>query len=204
MPEIAMIEVEKKFVLNKENTERLIQGAMFLTEKVFTDTYYDTDDYALTGKDIWLRARNGKFELKTPLQQNSERIADQYVEIEDDNQIREKLGLPKGSDLLQDLQKAGYEEFCMCKTTRKKYKREPFIIDLDMVEFENFVYHIGEIELMVEKPSEAPAAAQQIIEFAKKQKLTLAPVRGKVVEYLKQRRPEHYEALVKNGVVKEI
>ncbi len=199
-----MIEVEKKFVLTKENTERLIQGAMFLAERVFTDTYYDTDDYALTRKDIWLRTRDGKFELKIPLQGNSERIVDQYVEIEDDNQIRRKLELPKDSDLLRDLQKAGYKEFCTCETTRKKYKREPFVIDLDIVKFENFIYHIGEIELMVEKPSEVPAASQQIMEFARKQKLTLAPVRGKVVEYLKQRKPAHYEALVKNGVVKEI
>ena len=37
-----MIEVEKKFILNEQDKERLTKEAQFLNERVFTDTYYDT------------------------------------------------------------------------------------------------------------------------------------------------------------------
>jgi len=198
-----MIEVERKFILTKENVDSLTKNAEFLREVVFTDTYYDTPDYKLTTKDIWLRARNGKFELKVPLHKNTERIAEQYKELETEDEIRKELKLP-GKDFAEDLQKSGYLEFCTCKTIRKKYKNEQFTIDLDQVEFENQVYHIGEIELMVEKEADMEQALKQIAEFARKQKLTLAPVRGKVLEYLRLFKPKHYEALITAGVVQEI
>jgi len=38
-----MIEVEKKFILNEQDKERLTKNADFLNERVFTDIYYDTE-----------------------------------------------------------------------------------------------------------------------------------------------------------------
>lgn len=194
-----MIEVERKFIINKENVDSLTKNAEFLREIVFTDTYYDTPDYKLTTKGIWLRKRNGKFELKIPLG-NREQI-DQYEEIETEDGIKKELKL-NGKDLSEGLQKSGFKEFCTCTTARKKYKNGQFTIDLDKVEFENQTYHIGEIELMVEKESEMEKALQQISEFAKSKKLTFEPVRGKVVEYLKRFKPEHYKALLNAGVIR--
>ena len=46
-----MIEVEKKFQLSGEEKQRLLTGAAFVSEKTFTDVYYDTKDYFTTKQD---------------------------------------------------------------------------------------------------------------------------------------------------------
>ena len=198
-----MIEVEKKFIFNEQEKERLTRDARFLNERVFTDIYYDTEIFSLTSKDTWLRSREDKFELKLPLHDGVERLADQYDELEDEQKIRETLHLLSNGNIADDLAKAGYSQFCTCKTTRRKYKNEPFIIDLDIVDFEDFIYNIGEIELMVNNKSEIEGAIEKIMTFAKEQNLTIAPVRGKVIEYLKRTKPKQYQALVNAKVVKD-
>ena len=198
-----MIEVEKKFILNEQDKERLTKNAEFLNERVFTDIYYDTEFFSLTSYDKWLRSREGRFELKLPLHEGADRLADQYDELEDEQKIREALNLPLNGSFADDLTKAGYVPFCICKTTRRKYKKGLFIIDLDIVDFQDFTYNIGEIELMVNEKSEIESAVEKIIDFAKMQNLTIAPVRGKVIEYLRRARPSHYQVLVQSGVVKD-
>jgi len=198
-----MIEVEKKFILNEQDKERLTKDARFLNERVFTDIYYDTKIFSLTANDKWLRSREGRFELKLPLHEGADRLADQYDELEDEQKIREALNLPSNGNFADDLAKAGYFPFCTCKTTRRKYKKEPFIIDLDIVDFQDFTYNIGEIEMMVNDKSEIEGTIEKIMTFAKEQNLTIAPVRGKVIEYLKRTKPNHYQALVQVGVVKD-
>jgi len=198
-----MIEVEKKFILNKQDKERLTKRAEFLNERVFADIYYDTNNFSLTSKDKWLRSREARFELKLPLHKGAERSADQYDELEDEQKIREALNLPLNGSFADDLTKAGYVPFCICKTTRRKYKKGLFIIDLDIVDFQDFTYNIGEIELMVNDKSEIEGAIEKIMNFAKEQNLTIAPVRGKVIEYLKRAKPNHYHALVQEKVVKD-
>lgn len=199
-----MIEVEKKFILNEQDKARLIKNAEFINEKVFTDIYYDTQDFSLTTKDRWLRCREGRFELKVPLHEGMGRLADQYDELENEPRIREALGLPSVVEsFVGDLEKSGLFPFCRCKTTRRKFKKESFIIDLDVVDFQDFTYNIGEIELMVQGKSEIENAVEKIIVFAKDQKLTPTPVRGKIIEYLKRIRPNHYQALVRAGVVRD-
>lgn len=198
-----MIEVEKKFILNKQNEEWLTKDAQFLNECVFTDIYYDTENFSLTSKDKWLRSRDGKFELKLSLHNGTNRLADQYEEFEDEHKIRESLDLLSNGKLADDLTRAGYFPFCTCETTRQKYKSGSFIIDIDVVDFQNFIYNIGEIELMVNNKSEIENAIEKIMAFAKEQNLTIAPVRGKVIEYLRKIKPKHYQALVEAGVVKD-
>lgn len=198
-----MIEVEKKFLLTDGESVALTRGVEFLGEKVFADIYYDTADYAFTVKDKWLRERDGRWELKLPLNADGKRLVDQYDEVENESDIRRVLALPEDGEFRVVLSGAGYEPFCMCKTTRRKYRKNGFIIDLDMVEFEDFSYGIGEIELMVHTKEEIDGAVTKIMEFAKAHHLTIAPVRGKVIEYLKRKKPEHYNALVAAGVVRE-
>ncbi len=198
-----MIEVEKKFILTEESKTFLIEGAEFINERVFTDIYYDNEDFSLTTKDIWLRAREGKWELKIPLQNLGDRVADQYEEIQDENEIRKVLKISESGDFPLVLEKSGYLPFCVCKTTRRKYKKESFTIDLDTVEFKDFNYNIAEIELMVNDKSEVGEAVKRILDFAKNKNLTNVPVRGKVVEYLKRVKPNHYQALVEARVVND-
>lgn len=82
-----MIEVEKKFILNDKEKERLFKDAEFISEKIFTDIYYDNENFDLTSKDKWLRLRQDKFELKIPVHEGIERIADQYDELESEEAI---------------------------------------------------------------------------------------------------------------------
>lgn len=198
-----MIEVEKKFLLSEKNVIDLQKDAVFLSEKVFTDTYYDTVDYSLTTKDAWLRSRDGKFELKVALLDGDLRLADQYEEIEDEQKIREYLRLKDKGNLLDDLEKNGYSIFCRCRTTRKKYRKEKFVLDFDIVEYDDFDYKIAEIELMVENKSQIPKAIQDIMELAGGYNLKMASVRGKVIEYLLRKKKDHYQVLKQAGVIRD-
>ncbi|EKD46847.1 MAG: thiamine triphosphatase [uncultured bacterium] len=197
-----MIEVEKKFILSEKDIARLVEGAEFLSDHVFTDTYYDTEDLALGKNDMWLRSRNGRFDLKIPKHADGGEMSQQYQEIEGEEKIRQIFDLVQRGDFLQDISKYGYVELCNLKTTRKKYRKENFIIDLDIVEAEGFNYTIGEIELMVENETEMPSAIKAIEEFAEGRGLESKPVNGKVREYLKRKKPEKYQALVDVGVMK--
>lgn len=193
-----MIEVEKKFILSGADIERLTRGAEFLGEKEMKDAYYDTKDFSLTRGDKWLRFRGARWELKLPLRTDSG-WHDQYRELETEEEIAKELELNTQSQLGEELKQAGYEQFAKITTVRRKYKKDNFIIDLDEVDFG---YKIGEIELMVNDQSEMPKAIEKIASFAKKMGLTMAPVRGKLVEYLRRYKPEHYQALIDAGVVK--
>lgn len=198
-----MIEVEKKFLLNKKQEKNLIDGAEFIGKKVFTDIYYDTVDYSLTSNDKWLRSRAGRFELKLSLDKNvATRQGDLYDEVEDENKIREILGISKEGGMEENLEKSGYSKFCTCTTTRKKYKTGDFGIDIDYVNFGDFNYELAEIELMIKDEREAKYALIKIIELAEFYGLKIGYVRGKVIEYLKRKKPDHFDALIKSGVVR--
>src|SRR2546421_324668 len=140
-----MIEVEKKFILTPEQEKSLIEGAEFLGEKQFTDIYYDDTGFSLTIKDVWLRERDGKYELKLPMNESLEkRVSDQYRELDVDSDI---LAYFEARDIsVKDfLVEKGYIPFCKITTTRKKYKQEDFVIDLDVMDFG---YTLAEIEFM--------------------------------------------------------
>lgn len=141
--------------------------------------------------------------MKIPLHKNTERITDQYDEIQDEQKIRDILNLSKKRGLSDDLMEAEYISFCICKTTRKKYKYGLFTIDLDVVDFQDFTYTIGEIEVMVSDESEVKNTVKNILTFAKEHHLNITPIRGKVIEYLKRIKPDHYQALIKTGVIKD-
>ena len=196
-----MIEVEQKFILSEKDMERLTAGADFLGEKTFTDIYYDSGEFALTKNDMWLRKRGDQFELKIPMHLEGNKTGQQYQEIEGEEKIREIFAIAPIVSFEKDIAAFSYAPFCQCMTTRRKFKRDGFIIDLDVVEYEDFGYNIGEIELMVEEKTEIPAAIEKIEIFAKENDLKIAPVRGKVIEYLKRKKPDHYKALVEAGVV---
>ncbi len=189
-----MIEVEKKFRLKAGDEERLIAGAEKVSEKSMTDCYYDLPDYSLTKKDWWLRRRDDRWELKIAVHDRKlrKRNEDQYDELEDEGKIREALALSLKVDLLSGLVEAGYVPFATIQTTRRKYRRDGFTIDLDTMDFG---YEICEIEKMVHEREQADQAVEQILQFAQKLGLDHGTVRGKVLEYLFRKAPEHYKTL---------
>jgi len=192
-----MIEVEKKFILTKGGEERLIENTEFVKELVLTDTYYDTKDYSLTKKNTWLRSRNGRFELKIPLQDversnEDASFIDQYDEIETEEEIRKALGISSNKTLSEDLETNGYHPFTTFTTIRKRYKKEGFTIDLDIT---SYGYNVTEIELMVKDNSEVEEATKKIITFAKEKGLPIVPVRGKVLEWIKRNDSANYQVI---------
>ena len=160
-----MIEVEKKFLLNDKQDLTFLQNAKFLEEKKIIDIYYDNASFSLTSKNIWLRSRNGDFELKSSVRADN-KILDTYNEITIEKDILKFLSWGKYKDLKTALSENKYQPFCICKTIRKKYKFDDFIIDIDLVDFEDFVFNSLEIELLVENDKDIEMATEKIINFA--------------------------------------
>ncbi|XP_010884036.2 thiamine-triphosphatase [Esox lucius] len=60
------VEVERKFVCEPGIQKQLEEMAVCIGQKQFKDQYFDTPDFHLTLRDIWLRCRQGSWELKCP------------------------------------------------------------------------------------------------------------------------------------------
>jgi adenylate cyclase class IV len=194
-----MIEVEKKFQLTPEQEARLLDGATLLRSAKNEDVYYDTDDYALTRQDHWLRLRNGRFELKRRVHELGHKLGGTaYDEIEDEEGVRSFLKLPVIASLEKDLAAAGYKPFARIVKERRSYEKEGFHIDLDVCDFG---YDLGEIELMIEHEQNRGEALERIEGFASRMGLDQTPVRGKIIEYLYRFARPHYDALVEAGVI---
>lgn len=194
-----MIEIEKRYRMDKKQESLLLKGAEFLSTKTNEDTYYDTMDFALTRQDHWLRLRNGGFELKRRLHKLGHKLGGTaYEEINEEKTIRDFLKLPGNNSLEADLLEAGYKPFTGIVKQRRSYKRGAFRIDLDVCDFG---YEIAEIELMIEREEDRGSALERIDEFASQIGLDQTPVRGKIIEYLFRYSRAHYDALVDAGVI---
>ncbi|MFA4845821.1 MAG: CYTH domain-containing protein [Patescibacteria group bacterium] len=194
-----MIEVEKKFRLNKHQEEILTKDAEFLGFKINEDIYWDTDDFTLTKQDHWLRQRNGRWELKRRVHELGHKLGGTaYDEIENEEGIRDFLHLGGAGIMEADVLTAGYKPFATIRKERRSYKRDDFHIDLDVCDFD---YGVAEIELMVDRADERQSASERIEKFAEKLGLDQTRIRGKVIEYLYRFRRPHYDALVEAGVL---
>jgi len=157
-----MFEVEQKFRLSESQSVKLLDGAEFVWKKTFTDVYYDTVEFALTKNDIWLRKRGEIFELKLPMRDAGNSLTQQYQEIEGEEKIREIFAIPALGDFEGDIAKFLYAPFCDCTTTRRKFKKDGFTIDIDSVDCGDFLYELAEIELLVVEKAQMNEAARKI------------------------------------------
>ena len=202
-----MVEVEKKFLLSDKQKTQLLDGAEFLYEKVITDSYLDDNSYSITKADLWLRQRDGVFELKAPLLSGSGSYdgANRYRELTTENEIVDELALSVDRPLKNELGRLGILPFVTCHTTRQSYSKEGFTIDIDSATYKNtdFTYSVAEIELLAEDESQADAFEERIMTFAKLYELeTSSVVLGKIAAYLQRVKPSHYQALVNARVFK--
>jgi predicted adenylyl cyclase CyaB len=189
-----MIEVEKKFIPEEGDIERVTKGAEFIGQAVNDDTYYDRDFY-LTKRDVYIRKRNGNFEMKVGVRREGlEGIISTYRELNDEDAIREELGIEKNGNLEEDLKASGYSPFGSWKTTRRKYKKGQFTIDVDSVDYG---YDVVEIELLTENRDDMDEATNKILNFARESKLTKSAKTGKVSGFLMRNYPEEYKEIRK-------
>lgn len=198
-----MFEVEQNFNLSDEERIRILSNAEFVNEKTFTDVYYDTSSRALSLQDRWLRSRDGRYEVKLPSGMEAGSIVDQYQEIEDEAGVRAALGLSSAGSFEARMAAAGYAPFCTCTTARRTFRDGDFTIVLDHVAYAGcgWTFDTCEVELLVDAAEKMSQAASRIADFAKSRGLRTEYLHGKVLEYLRRERPEHFGALVKAGVV---
>jgi len=128
------------------------------------------------------------------------RVSDQYRELDVDSDILAYFGA-RDISVKGFLVEKGYIPFCKITTSRKKYKKEDFVIDLDVMDFG---YTLAEIEFMTDDESKIQEATNAIIAFAERH--TIAPnkeipIRGKVVEFLRIKNPAHFQALIDAQVI---
>lgn len=196
-----MIEIEKDFIPDPVALGRLSKEAEFLGEKTIRDVYYDTEDYQLGKKDYWLRSRNGAFELKTPAARSANTA--QYNEIEDEEGIKRALGITADVSLAEHLMQASFIPFCDCLTVRRKYRLGEFAIDVDDATYAgtDFTFKTAEIEVMVEKPEQSADGERKLLEFAQTHGFVPLSGYGKILEYLKQVRPEQFSILNEAGSI---
>jgi len=222
-----VVEVEKRFPFSVDTEAKLIEaGAFFLSEKSFTDTYLDTKDYRLTGADHWLRRREGAWQLKYPSPvQMSKNAAAEYVECDKEETILEIIksvisknanpDIPQNSEghegssceeTLSSLSCLG--DICSFETRRKKFSLDGIIIDLDSMCFD---FRIGEMEVLVKTTGNHKddrekhrQALEAIDNVASKLGITLATTRseGKVSNFLRRYRKDHYDYLRQKGVIR--
>lgn len=196
-----MIEVEKKVALNEHNLKVIERLGTFLGSRMITDTYFDTSDFRYTTSDIWLRERECRYELKVGVPSIGGGI-DRYEEIGEEDIILKKLGLEKEKDLSKALAKAKIYPYATFQTVRRKYQIEEFTIDLDLAYYDDFIYRLAEIELMVASEEKVDEAEQSIKSFVKRLGIDgEQPVKAKLIEYLSQKNPTHYDALIQSGII---
>ncbi|HEY4495957.1 MAG TPA: CYTH domain-containing protein [Candidatus Paceibacterota bacterium] len=196
-----MIEIEKNFDLKLGDKERIIKNAKFIKRREFTDVYYDTSDYKLTTNDFWLRQRDDKWELKVPIKNIAiqDGAIDRYHELEKEKDIAKKLKNYFDISFDKGLREKILTPFATIVTKRETYQKNEFHLDFDEMDFGFLTF---EAELMISDEREINDAERKIKEFAENYDIDPTKGRGKVIEYLFRKNPNHYQSLVNAGVIR--
>lgn len=180
-----MIEVEQKFRPTEGELAALLKDAQFVKEVVNHDVYYDWPDYRLYKNYVYFRNRNGEFELKS----DDDEVAGVSEEVENDEDIKKFFNTIKP---LPEFIKENLIPVIEWNTTRKKYMKNEFTIDIDSLDFG---YECVEIELLVQDFLQVEPAKQKIFELAKQYKFNMEKVPAKRREYFRLVKPEIYKEL---------
>ena len=185
-----MIEVEKKFQPTDEEKIKLIEGADLVMQKKVQDDYFDTPTFDFAKKNMWLRNRDGEWELKVymPSSVLGEEVANEII---NEREILETLGF-SSFDSFKDFQKEKLVLLGKIITDRTKYKKGEFILDFDETDFG---LKKLDIELQIKNLEEAPLANQKILDLARDFGLTEVFLKLKPILYLEKMKPEIYNAI---------
>jgi adenylate cyclase class IV len=196
-----MIEIEYKFKLTPKQKEALLQEAIFCEEQRLTDCYYEKKDYSLSLKDVWLRKRNGVFNLKIPQMQQDNGGTFQVQhnvpkqEIYDEEAIKKALDLRLDLPLEEGLANKGIVPLHTFHTIRRKYRKHGITIDMDLAFGGEFEYELCELEIEVPSSDKIQGAINQLEDVMKLYDLTIQPINGKLIELIRLKDPYHYQLL---------
>ncbi|XP_067949060.1 thiamine-triphosphatase-like [Watersipora subatra] len=181
------LEIEQNFLIPDDIEARLDSlKAVKVKELKLCDVYLDTASNCLVLSDMWLRRRNGNYELKYPPQNKMGSDVDQYQETADKCLIEQLVFKQLAHSLSNSKMPKSLEElvpFMELTTYRKEYRLGDNIsIVLDET---NYGYNIGEVEVI----SLTPETQQQGVEeveraIADLRVQTVGRAEGKTMHYL--------------------
>lgn len=153
---------------------RVSPTAVCVARCQFHDRYFDSPDFDLTLRDMWLRERRGRWELKCPTSagRRSEVAAglcSRYLEVTDlpEVQLRVKEVLEDGERSRSPQDEESWPQrfnlvcFAEFTTTRQSFvlEEEGVRLDLDQADFG---YSVGEIEVLVPEGGDVSSALEKI------------------------------------------
>ncbi|XP_031728266.1 thiamine-triphosphatase isoform X1 [Anarrhichthys ocellatus] len=220
------VEVERKFVCNADTLKTLEEiGAVCVGRWEFRDQYFDTPEFDLTLRDMWLRKRKACWELKCPTTVNGtdEASGGQSKAAALCSRYREITNLPKIQqrvrEVMKDIREDGETEaspsqedeswlsemnlvrFADFTTVRQSFTLEEKGVQIDLDQAD-FGYQVGEIEVLVPDGGDVQSALEKIERMAGKLGLTGDQrVDGKMNVYLQRNYPEHHAKLLREHVL---
>lgn len=159
---------------------RISSTAVCVHQHQFHDKYFDSPTFVLTLRDMWLRERQGCWELKCPTVTTNAaaELFTRYKEITNLSEIQMRVeevlkGGENGerSPSLQDEESwlETYNLLCFAEftTTRQSFvlQEEGVRVDLDQADFG---YSVGEIEVLVPEGGDVNSALDKIERTAQK------------------------------------
>lgn len=192
-----MIEVEKRYKFDIQAKERLIKSARFVSNLEYRDIYYDKSDCDLLRQDIYLRNRNGQFELKLPVKVASRHTGTprSYEEVENEDEIRRELAIGDAMPIIRALKQHGYSNIAEYKIFRSTYRIDDLRIDIDEMDYG---YEMIEIEILVDDLSDIGNAEKRIEEIATVCGLDSGYIHGKLEEYCRRFNPEIFNKVFRD------
>jgi adenylate cyclase class IV len=186
-----MIEIEKKLNPSNESVELIKNDAIFISSKIMNGILYDYENFSLIKDDVWLRKRNGKFDLKVSRDKDRKnRFLDIYDEIKDESKICEALNI-------KSIAEENFIEVANLITKRGKYKLGEINIDFDFVTsaHDDFAYQLMEVELMVEIEVEVPAALEKIKRLMNRYGIPDKSATAKIMQYFHEKKRHIFDAI---------
>ncbi|XP_061777875.1 thiamine-triphosphatase isoform X2 [Nerophis ophidion] len=201
------IEVERKFLCSANTLKILQEIGVCAGQRRFHDQYFDTPQFHLTLRDVWLRKRKGCWELKCPVarvtgaeETQSEALCSRYKEITNLGDIKMKL-MEVLKDICKDVTILDQASCCVTESCRHEMdsEQDKCWVDLDEADFG---HSVGEIEVLIPEGGDMRAALDKIERTAKKLGLTGDQrIEGKMSVYLKINHPEHYARLMREHIL---
>jgi len=184
-------EIELKFIVPKNYSSILMEnGASLISEKMLEDVYFDTSDFQLLKKDVWLRKRGDDYELKIapPNEAHSK-------ESKGLTHYQEVTGVKNVTFELSKIIKPNIEDLDVLvnvSAKRQNWELEDFKIVIDTIVSDGWM--VGEVELMAGENDNINIIKQRIEDLTKKLNFEPQPY-GKVRHCLETQNAKAYNIL---------
>ena len=217
------LEIECKFRMTAALQQYLDHRQLQPSIKTFTDIYFDTSEYYYTQRDIWIRQRGNKFEIKYPAPQGHNGGIRSYLELTADQDILNFLHIVDNEQLPMSavFHRNGLTAFAQITTTRATYNvtlpittsptnQHVFKLDIDsaVLECQGAISNYDVAELELAHPTEGMTTLDIFHDIMNQLSIDSnclqQSLNGKLVEALLRHNKPHYDLLALKGIVTPI